>query len=122
MKKFLIGILAILYIPTVSLFIMPLVYGQTYIGILAWVPLWVVNIPVSVILHFINEDWRDSFHGILNKAANWCMTLNWRTVSHELGERIDNGVASKIECLHCKILGTFDPLQWHCSPKAKSLI
>lgn len=117
---------ALLYMATFSLFIMPILYAKNVLGILGFIPLWLINFVLSIILSVIDWILKTSLttpvHNYLNKLSNACLGYGrWRTVSSELGDRIDNGKASCVSILHCRILATYDPAKNHCSEKAKAL-
>lgn len=117
---------ALLYMATFSLLVMPILYAKNVLGVIGFVAIWVVNIIVSIILLIVDfifaTNATSTVHVYLNKLSNASLGYGtWRTVSHELGARIDSGKASWVSCLHCRILGTYDKLGWHCSPKAKGL-
>ena len=118
-KKILWFIPTTIYMSTISLFIMPIIYGKRKWGVVGFIPLWILNIILSITLLIVYRPWVSPVHDFLNKLSNKCMGYGWRTVSNELGIRIDNNIHTKIECIHCSLLGIYDPAGWHCSPKAK---
>ena len=107
----------LLYMMTISLFVMPLIIAKRHLGyplyVLAWsiywCGIWFALIP------YIKNYW-----GYLNNVACWAITGEWRTTSSYIGERIDNHEASLVELFHCKILATYDPSGNHCSRYCKA--
>ena len=121
MKKILRIILIIALLPSIIayemlivLFIMPLIYGKRKIGIIGFIPCWLIywcSLPLGIIPALGRK------LGYLNNCANWCMGYSIKdTVSKSTGRRVDYEVASKVEIVHLKIFGMFDSRGWHGSP------
>jgi len=105
------------FLITVSLFIMPLLYGKNRMGYPAFIIMWIVYLIMSIIF-FWNKQIRGNLH-LLNKVGNTFMGYDgFNTTSSELGDRIDDNEASLVSCLHCRILAVYDRRKWHCSKKA----
>ena len=102
---------------TFSLWIMPLIYGKRKWGIFGFAPLW--------LLHWclISFTWIKPIGKLCsncNKWSNGCMGYDWgKTVSSQLGKRVDNGTASWVEIVHLRILATYDGRGWHGTKNAK---
>jgi len=110
----------IAYMFTVSLFIMPVVYGRRKLGVIGYIPCWLLHwcLILLTFIPFVGD-----FCQWLNKASNWCMGYSISTtVSSQIGRRISSGVASKIEIIHCRLLAMYDGRGYHCTKCAKSFL
>ena len=117
---------ALLYLFTFSLVLMPIIYARNKLGTLLFAPIWLINITlilISTVIDFVLKTSNTSrIEQYFNKLSNKVLGYNTgRTVSDELGARIDSGKASWVSCLHCRILATYDSAGWHCSKNATKL-
>lgn len=113
--------LFLVYMFTFSLFIMPLLYGKWKLGIIGYVPVWLLYALLAIPFAWWDNPIQNAVNN-LNRLANAFMGHDgWRTVSTTLGKRIDEGKASWVTCLHCRILAVYDRRKWHCSEKATRL-
>jgi hypothetical protein len=117
--KIILAPAVIAYMFTISLFVMPLVYGKRKWGIVGYIPCWLLHWCL-ILLTFV--PFIGGFCQWLNKASNWCMGYSINsTVSSQLGKRIESGEASIIELFHCRLLATYDSRKYHCTKCARSL-
>jgi hypothetical protein len=99
---------------------MPLFYGKNKWGYPAFIAMWLMYLLLSV-LFFWNKQITSNLN-LLNRCGNTFMGYDgFKTTSSELGRRIDNGTASWVSCLHCRILAIYDRRMYHCSEKATKL-
>jgi len=113
--------LMLMYEFTISLFVMPLLYGRYKLGIFGYVPTWLFYALLAVLFSWWHETIGEHINK-LNRLANYFMGFtDGSTVSTELGKRIDRGEASSVTCLHCRILAIYDRRGYHCSEKATKL-
>jgi len=104
---------------TFALFVMPFLYGKKIGGAIGFILAWLLYF-VLIFFSWIPSI-GDNMHKI-NRLANYFMGyMNGQTVSSTLGDRIDDGKASWVSCLHCRILAVYDRRGYHCSERAKRL-
>ena len=104
---------------TLSLWVMPLIYGIRKWGIIGWVPLWILHWSLLLLTWVKPIGWLCSKS---NKWSNGCMGYDWnKTVSSTIGKRVDAGEASWVEIYHLRILATYDSRKYHGSKNAKAL-
>jgi len=109
-----------MYMFVVSLHIMPLLYARNRMGYPAFIIMWLVYLAMAI-MFFWNKQIMSNLN-MINRVANTFMGYDgFKTVSSELGRRIDNNEASWIACLHCRILAIYDKRMYHCSTKATRL-
>jgi len=120
LKKLLFLPFALLYLFTISLFIMPILYGEQKWGVIGFIACWLLYLPVGILAIF--SETMEKFSEKLNRASNYCMGYgNGKTVSRTIGERVEKGISNWVEITHLRILGTYDSRGYHGSPLCTKL-
>jgi hypothetical protein len=109
----------LLYMISISLFVMPLIIAKRYWGYPIYVFVWGVYF-IGIWFTFV--PYIKDYWGILNNIACWGISGEWRTTSSYIGHIIDSNEASWIELFHCKLLANWDKSGSHCSKSCKGFL